>query len=67
MLRADGQALSWPPKWQSLTAVIQNFEKSAAKHSIGKPTLLYFEDSSTIFYPRLYFFVFKSCYDKFGP
>ena len=53
MLGTDGKVHSWPPKSQTLTAVLQNCEKSAVTHFIEKPKLLNFMDFSTIVCPRL--------------
>ena len=36
MFGIDGQVLSRPPKRQILTVVLQNFKKSAIKHSVEK-------------------------------
>ena len=43
------QAPSQPSKWQFLTVVLENCEKSVVKHSIEKPILLNFVKFSTIF------------------
>ena len=44
-----GKVPSRPPEKQILTVVLNNYEKSAIKHSIEKPMLLNFVDLSTIF------------------
>ena len=53
MLGIDGKVLGQPPKKQTLTVVLQNLGKSAAKHSNEKPMLLNFLNLSTIFSPML--------------
>ena len=53
MLGIDGKVLGQPPKRKILTVVLQNWEKSAAKHFIEKPISLKFVDLSKIFCPRL--------------
>ena len=53
MLEIDEQVLCQSPKSKGFTAVLQNCGKSAAKHSIGKTTLLYFGHLSTTFCTRL--------------
>ena len=46
---------SWSIKRYILRAVLENCEKSAVKHFIGKPILLNFVNFSTVFLPRLWF------------
>ena len=41
MFGIDGEVLSRPLKRQILTVVLHNIKKSAAKHSMEKPTLLF--------------------------
>ena len=53
MLGTDGKVLSRPLKRQNLKAVPQYCEKSAVKHSIEKPKVLYFVSLPTIFCHRL--------------
>ena len=57
MLGIDGHVLSRSHKIQILTIVLQNCKKSTTILSIGKPTLLYFVDLSTIFCLRLQYIV----------
>ena len=49
MLGIDGE---YPPERQISLSVVQNCEKSAVKHSRGKP-ILNFVNLSAIFSPRL--------------
>ena len=53
MLGNDRHVLSRPPIRKNLTAVLQNCEKPAVKHSIEKSTQHYFVGLSTTFCPRL--------------
>ena len=39
---------------QILIVVLQNWESSVVRHFVAKPSLLFFLDLSTVFYPSLY-------------
>ena len=55
MFLTNDKVLRPPSKRQILTVVLQNCEKPAVKHSIGKPMLLNLVDFTTRFFPRLQF------------